>query len=208
MMIIIKIVWNPHDDTCTVGNGIVNEIFNENRRAPAMSWQFWFLLRICRHKVFRWASQKSSSGDPPLDAPITFSAVATNHGIIPNYCWIFDLVKGAMNSKFWKLKKTHFLCCLGSAKMNRPTLPSKFEASFALQPFKVWAWQKFCAKDVWRKAGSKTGSSSSLLIYSSHKSGQCMTHHEFRASQSGNMKIQYCSPIISNCNDLPYVTWV
>ena len=38
-------------------------------------------------------------------------------------------------AKIMKIEKAHFLCCLRSDKMNRPTLVFKFEASFAQQPF-------------------------------------------------------------------------
>ena len=39
--------------------------------------------------------------------------------------------------KIMKIEKTHFLCCLGSDKVNRQALASIFEASSAQQPFKV-----------------------------------------------------------------------
>ena len=56
--------------------------------------------------------------------------IGTNH-VLQNYY----VRRSEVN--IMKIEKGIFLCCLGSAKMNRPTLASKFEASFAPQPFKI-----------------------------------------------------------------------
>ena len=41
-------------------------------------------------------------------------------------------------AQLMNLLQNTFFCCLGSDKMNRPTLTFKFEASFALQLFNIW----------------------------------------------------------------------